>query len=105
MLASGKPIDSFGTGGFVDLRAGMIDPNNKRNFGRGYGMTSPPAIYKNVVICGSIVPDSEPQGPNGDVRAFDALTENSYGDSIRSRNRASSAAIPGKGIRRKVVAA
>ena len=37
-------------------------------------MTSPPAIYKNIVICGSIVPDSEPQGPNGDVRAFDALT-------------------------------
>ncbi|HCC59196.1 MAG TPA: pyrroloquinoline quinone-dependent dehydrogenase, partial [Solibacterales bacterium] len=27
-----------------------------------------------VVICGSIVPDSEPQGPNGDVRAFDART-------------------------------
>ena len=51
-----------------------IDPNDKRNFGRGYGMSSPPAIYKNVVICGSIVPDSEPQGPNGDVRAFDALT-------------------------------
>src|SRR3954452_12347912 len=72
--ASGKPIDSFGNGGFVDLRAGMIDPNDKRNFGRGYGMTSPPAIFKNVVICGSIVPDSEPQGPNGDVRAFDALT-------------------------------
>ena len=52
----------------------MIDPNDKRSFGRGYGMTSPPAIYKNVVICGSIVPDSEPQGPNGDVRAFDAVT-------------------------------
>ena len=72
--ATGKPIDSFGTGGFVDLRKGVIDPNDKRSFGRGYGMTSPPAIYKNVVICGSIVPDSEPQGPNGDVRAFDALT-------------------------------
>jgi quinoprotein glucose dehydrogenase len=37
-------------------------------------MTSPPAIYRNVIICGSIVPDSEPQGPNGDVRGFDALT-------------------------------
>ena len=72
--ATGKPIATFGTGGFVDLRLGMFDPTDKRSFGRGYGMTSPPAIYKNVVICGSIVPDSEPQGPNGDVRAFDAVT-------------------------------
>lgn len=72
--ATGKAIDSFGKGGFVDLRAGMVDPNDKRNFGRGYGMTSPPAVYKDAVICGSIVPDSEPEGPNGDVRAFDAKT-------------------------------
>lgn len=72
--ASGKAVDSFGTGGFVDLRAGMMDPNDTRAFGRGYGMTSPPAIYKDVVICGSIVPDTDPQGPNGDVRAFDART-------------------------------
>ena len=71
---TGKPIDGFGPGGFVDLRQGVVDPNDKRNFGRGYGMTSPPAIFKNVVICGSIVPDSEPQGPSGDVRAFDTLT-------------------------------
>jgi len=72
--ATGKPVDAFGKGGFVNLREGMIDPNDKRSFGRGYGMTSPPAIYKNVVICGSIVPDTEPQGPNGDVRGFDAVT-------------------------------
>ncbi len=72
--ATGKAVDSFGTGGFIDLRAGMVDPNDKRSFGRGYGMTSPPTIYKDVVICGSIVPDTDPQGPNGDVRAFDART-------------------------------
>jgi len=71
---TGKPVDSFGQGGFVNLRAGMVDPNDSRGFGRGYGMSSPPAVYKNVVICGSIVPDGEPQGPSGDVRAFDALT-------------------------------
>ena len=71
---TGKADDSFGKGGFVDLRAGMIDSTDKRNFGRGYGMTSPPAVYKDVVICGSIVPDAEPQGPNGDVRGFDART-------------------------------
>lgn len=69
--ANGKAIDTFGTGGLVDLRVGMVDPEDKRNFGRGYGMTSPPAVYKDVVICGSIVPDTDPQGPNGDVRGFD----------------------------------
>ena len=28
-------------------------------------MTSPPAVYKNLVICGSLVPDGEPRGPLG----------------------------------------
>ncbi len=72
--ATGKPIDSFGKGGLINLRDGMMDPADKTTARRGYGMTSPPAIYKNVVICGSIVPDAEPQGPNGDVRGFDART-------------------------------
>jgi quinoprotein glucose dehydrogenase len=66
----GKPDNSFGSGGWIDLRAGMAD----RFPGRGYGMTSPPAIYQNLVICGSLVPDGEPRGPSGDVRAFDART-------------------------------
>jgi quinoprotein glucose dehydrogenase len=68
--ASGEPVSSFGSKGKVDLRQDMMIPG-----GRGtLGMTSPPAIYKNLVICGSIVTDGEPQGPSGDVRAFDALT-------------------------------
>src|SRR5207253_5391757 len=46
---TGKLDDSFGLGGWLDLRdgAGEAHPN------RRIGMTSPPAIYKNVVICGS----------------------------------------------------
>lgn len=66
---TGKPVASFGENGRVDLKAGMLTENSK-----SYGMTSPPAVYKNFIICGSIVPDGEPQGPSGDVRAFDALT-------------------------------
>lgn len=68
--ADGKPDDSFGQAGWIDLRAGVADrfPN------RGYGMTSPPAIYKNLVICGSLTADGEPLGPKGDVRAFDVHT-------------------------------
>src|SRR6266567_4520451 len=67
---TGKPDDSFGAAGFIDLRAGVADryPN------RAYGMTSPPAIYKDLVICGSLTSDGEPKGPKGDVRAFDART-------------------------------
>src|SRR6266478_305465 len=67
---NGKPDDSFGAAGWIDLRAGMADKYPNRN----YGMTSPPAIYKDLVICGSLTSDGEPQGPKGDVRAFDART-------------------------------
>ncbi len=67
---TGKQDDSFGNAGWVDLRKGAAD----KFPGRGYGMTSPPAIYKNLVICGSLTADGEPQGPFGDVRAFDART-------------------------------
>jgi len=67
---TGKPDPAFGTGGWVDLRKGVAEQYAWRR----YGMTSPPAIYKNLVICGSLVPDAEPHGPPGDVRAFDART-------------------------------
>ncbi len=69
---TGKAIDAFGTGGFVNLKDGVIA--GEMPAGRGYGMTSPPLIYKNLVICGSIVPDAEVKGPLGDVRAYDAAT-------------------------------
>ena len=65
---SGKPDDSFGKAGWLDLREGTAEKFPDR----GYGMSSPPVIYKNLVICGSITPDGEPQGPLGDVHAFDA---------------------------------
>lgn len=67
---TGKPDDSFGKAGYIDLRDGVADKFPTR----GYGMTSPPAIYKNLVICGALTADSDPRGPSGDVRAFDAQT-------------------------------
>jgi quinoprotein glucose dehydrogenase len=69
--ATGKLDPAFGAAGSVDLREGMMPAGMEA---RGFGMTSPPAVYKNLVICGSIVPDGEPRGPSGDVRAFDART-------------------------------
>jgi glucose dehydrogenase len=67
---TGKPDPAFGEGGFVDLRKGVAD----KFPGKGYALTSPPAIYKNLVICGSLASDGDPQGPSGDVRAFDTRT-------------------------------
>jgi quinoprotein glucose dehydrogenase len=68
--ATGKPDPGFGEEGTLDLRKGVTEQAP----GRGYGMTSPPAIYKDLVICGSLAADGEPRGPSGDVRAFDART-------------------------------
>lgn len=67
---TGRPVESFGPGGFVDLRQGVTE----KFPAAGYGMTSPPAVYRNLVICGSFVPDGSPRGPSGDVRALDART-------------------------------
>jgi quinoprotein glucose dehydrogenase len=67
---TGKPDDSFGLGGFVDMHLGVAEQYRNRE----YGMTSPPAVYKNVIICGSLTADGTPQGPLGDVRGYDART-------------------------------
>ena len=68
--STGKPVEAFGNGGSIDLREGVADAFPAA----GYGMTSPPAIYQNLVICGAWVSDSLPRGPSGDVRAFDTRT-------------------------------
>ena len=65
---NGKPEESFGQAGSVDLRQGAAD----KYPGRSYGVTSPPVVYKDLVITGALASDGEPQGPSGDVRAFDA---------------------------------
>ncbi len=68
--STGEMDRGFGKGGWLDLRDGVAD----RYPGKPYGMTSPPAVYKDLVICGSMVSHREPRGPAGDVRAFDART-------------------------------
>jgi quinoprotein glucose dehydrogenase len=39
-----------------------------------YRVTSPPAVYQDLVITGALVPESPGRGPSGDVRAFDVRT-------------------------------
>jgi len=68
--ATGRPVKGFANDGWLDLRAGAAEKFPTKNC----GMTSPPLVYKDVVIAGSMVSDGEPRGPSGDVRAYDART-------------------------------
>ena len=61
----------FGDGGMVDLKTGMLVDRYPH---LRYGVTSPVAPCGDKVVVGGWVSDGEPQGPSGDVRAFDART-------------------------------
>jgi len=68
----GKRCAHFGRDGQVDLTAGLRRPPRSRG---EYGVTSPPAIFRNLVIVGSSVADnSRARMPSGEVRAFDGAT-------------------------------
>jgi len=64
---TGKPCREFAKDGTVDLRAGVADAYPRAE----YSVTSPPAIYQDLVITGAAVPEYPAKGPSGDVRAFD----------------------------------
>jgi quinoprotein glucose dehydrogenase len=67
---SGKPCESFGKNGSVDLRDGVHSPNI--GF---YGMTSPPTVVGDVVVTGSTVGDNQQVDiESGAVRGYDAIT-------------------------------
>ncbi len=69
-LQTGKPCKGFGEGGAIDLRVGVADKWPKER----YDSTSPPTVYKDLVITGSEVQEFPSKGPSGDVRAFDVRT-------------------------------
>ncbi len=50
---TGKPVSSFGDNGEVDLTKDLLWPVNKLH----YTNTSPPLVYKNLVILGNGVAD------------------------------------------------
>ena len=67
---TGTPIPGFGDNGTLDLRAGITD-----RFPRAaYGVTSPPTIYRDLVIVGPSTQEGPSRGPSGDPRAFDVRT-------------------------------
>ena len=68
--ASGKPIPSFGSGVRIDLRENLgREPASAQSI----VLTSPPVIYKDLVIVGGRNPETLP-APPGDIRAFDVRT-------------------------------
>jgi quinoprotein glucose dehydrogenase len=66
---SGKPIESFGANGRIDLRDGLDRPASDQSV----RLTSPGAIYKDLLIVGGRVSESLPASP-GDIRAYDVRT-------------------------------
>jgi glucose dehydrogenase len=66
---TGKPAAGFGVNGAVDLRAGDAD-RFPQDPSWGARVTSPPVVYKELVIIGWGLPEYPAKGPNGDVRAY-----------------------------------
>jgi quinoprotein glucose dehydrogenase len=69
---TGKPCADFGNAGMVDLNK---DAATQTEWTGGYQVTSPPAIYRDLVIVGSSIADNwKVDTGRGIVRAFDART-------------------------------
>ena len=69
---TGRPVPGFGDGGVVNLLDGLQWPVNPKH----YTNTSPPVVYRDLVIVGNGVADRlmYRRDPPGDVRAYDART-------------------------------
>ena len=67
---TGVPVPTFGNNGLVDFRQGITN-----GFPEGQiSLSSPPKVYKNLVITGARVQESPSLGYAGDTRAWDMRT-------------------------------
>ena len=96
---AGRPCKGFGEGGAIDLRAGVADKWPK---GR-YDATSPPTIYKDLVITGSEVQEIPSKGPSGMFAPSMSIPVSSFGHSTPSRGPAKLGTARGKVIPGKIV--
>ena len=67
---TGKPVPGFGNEGSVDMKVGIDNGFTSGNF----SLSSPPKVFKNLVITGARVQESPSLGFAGDTRAWDAHT-------------------------------
>jgi len=67
--ADGKPVETFGEGGRIDLRKDLGRDYRRQSF----TMTSPGVIYRDLIIVGGREPEDHP-APPGDIRAYDVRT-------------------------------
>jgi glucose dehydrogenase len=67
---TGKLFQKFGKDGAVDLRVGVTEKFPDAT----YHMSSPGAIYRNLIITGAQGKEDDPDGPAMDVRAWDVRT-------------------------------
>jgi quinoprotein glucose dehydrogenase len=64
---TGKPNDAFGQTGVVNLNT----PEILQGLPGNDGLSSPPIMYKNLIIIGGRTQEAPALGPAGDVRAWD----------------------------------
>lgn len=67
---TGKPNPEFGDNGIVNMNTEEI----MRGMPGRNGLTSPPIVYKHLLIAGGTTQENPPLGPAGDVRAWDMHT-------------------------------
>lgn len=67
---TGKPNAGFGDNGVVNLNTEAI----MRGLPGRNALSSPPVVYKHLVIAGGTTQENPPHGPAGDVRAWDLHT-------------------------------
>jgi quinoprotein glucose dehydrogenase len=70
--ADGRRCAGFGRNGQIDLTDGL---RRRPEYPGEYGVSTPPAVYRDLVIVGSFVADnSRARMASGEVRAFDAAS-------------------------------
>jgi quinoprotein glucose dehydrogenase len=72
---TGKPVADFGNAGIVELKTpDVVSSSAPSSPMTQYGLTSPPLVFRNLVITGAAVQEFPQLGAAGDVRAWDART-------------------------------
>ena len=67
---TGRPNEAFGDNGVVDLNT----PEIMQGLPGSNGLSSPPIMYRHLIIAGGRNQENPPKGPAGDVRAWDVHT-------------------------------